>query len=119
MNRLKQVKDTNIKENYSPHAIRHGRIKGRPKRQSQTLGREGDSKETLVNAHFVIPDIISNIRQNVCRNRSVMPTTGKIDCAKKDFAIGTTCNDFIYHRITVISIIHGILLNQFRGTDKV
>ncbi len=41
MNQLKQLKDTNIKKNYSPHAIRHGRIKGRPKHQSQTLGREG------------------------------------------------------------------------------
>ncbi len=41
-------------------------------------------------------------------------TTRKIDCAKKNFAIGTIHNNVIYHLITMISIIHGILLNHFR-----
>lgn len=52
---------------------------------------------------------------NLCCDRSIIPPTGKIDCANKNFVIGMIHKEAVDHLITMIAIICSILFNLFRG----
>ena len=71
------------------------------------------TRKSLVNTYFVLPNSFFNVMKETKWQWSVGPATWIVNCAEKYFAIRPVCEHIIYHGVTTVSTVIGILGQPF------
>ncbi len=71
--------------------------------------------ESLVDAYLKVPNLTFCMTHKTCRQTSICPTSGKVNCSLKHLPIGAVCKHIVDHCVAIATAIHCILFDMIIG----
>ncbi len=72
-------------------------------------------EESLVNTYLKVPTLTFHITHKTCRQTSICPTSGKVNCSKKHLPIGAICKHIADHCVAIVTTTHWVMFDTIIG----
>ncbi len=69
-------------------------------------------EESLVNAYLIFLDLTFHMAHKTCRQASICPTSGKVNCSKKHLPIRAICKHIVDQCVAIVTAIHWVLFHM-------